>query len=178
MKTRKITKIFGTNREVRVLFAASVILCLTSFATLIVAVQIAQTTSSQAVTTPITGFQTETPITQGLVTTRISNVRYNNSAQPFTAPANKEYIIVNLEVINRGDAPVQVLPSSDTYIKDDKGNVVYLTPLTLDNPFRAGELLPGEQIKGDLSYLVPKDSGLKLYIDAKWSGGVIPITIK
>lgn len=178
MKKPKITKIFGTNREVRVLFTASMILCLTSFATLIVAAQSTQTTSSQAVATPITGFQTDTPITQGLVTTRISNVRYNNGAKPFTAPADKQYIIVNLEVINRGDAPVQVLPSSDTYIKDDKGNVVYLTPLTLDDPFRAGELLPGEQINGDLSYLVPKDGDLKLYVDAKWSGGVIPITIK
>jgi hypothetical protein len=69
------------------------------------------------------------------------------------------------------------LPAADTYLKDTSGNVVYLTPFELSQPFRSGELLPGEQIQGQLSYLVKKSKSYALYIDSTWSGRLIEIKL-
>ncbi len=116
-------------------------------------------------------------ISMGLVEMKVSSVRTSDGSQPFIAPKDKQYIIVDLSIKNKSDKPIQVLPSTDTYVKDSQGNIVYLTPYSLANPMRAGQLLPGETIKGETSYLVSKNGTNKLYIDASWSGGVIPFAL-
>lgn len=116
-------------------------------------------------------------INQGAVTFTVNSVVYRPGSGSFTAPAGSRYAIIEIAVTNRSDAPVQVLPSSDIYLKTASGDVAYLTPYTLDRPFRAGELPPGETIKGELSYLVSEQQTYGLYVDGGWSGGVLPFSL-
>lgn len=159
------------------LFIMSVILFLSSFVMLIAAFNLEHPEANidakgQA------PFAMGTTIKQGNVAMSVDKVTYSDGEGVFTAPEGKHYAIVTFTVKNRSDRQVMVMPSSDTYMKDQSGNVVYLTPYELESPFHSGELPPGEQVRGELSYLVPKSTPFKLYIDAIWSGGVIPITIK
>jgi hypothetical protein len=167
-------KVKNTSR-MQLLFYASIALCVLSFVMLLAALNIEQRRTSDS--TPQKPFTTGSTIKQGMVAMSVDSVSYNAGTGAFTAPKGKHYAIISFTVKNRSDQQINVLPSSDTYMKDSAGNVVYLTPFTLDEPFHAGELPPGEQVKGQLSYLVPENTPMKLYVDAIWSGGVIPITI-
>ena len=122
-------------------------------------------------------FNTGRQVNMGVVGITIDKVSYPTGQKPFISPAGKQYAVVTLDIINRSDKPINIAPASDTYIKDSSGNVSYLTPYALSNPFRAGELPPGEEIVGDLSYLVSKTSKNKLYVDAIWSGGVLSFNL-
>jgi hypothetical protein len=124
------------------------------------------------------GYAVATPITQGLVTMQVAKVSFSNGQSHFVAPANEHYVFVDFVVKNNSDHPINVLPSSDTYIKDSAGTVSVLTPYNLTQPFHAGALLPGEQIKGQLSYLAAKTGSLKLFVDSIWSGGVVPFKVQ
>lgn len=119
-----------------------------------------------------------TPIVAGEATAIINNVRYDQGHRPFEAPSGKQYIIVDTTFQNNTEKPIAILPSNQTYIKDTSSTVYYLSPMGLEEPFRAGELLPGDKIRGELSYLVPKDTAYTLYIDAIWSGGVVSVTLR
>jgi hypothetical protein len=124
------------------------------------------------------GVKIGTPVTMGVSTMELTKVSFSDGQPGFTAPEGKHYVIVDLLIKNNADHPINVLPSSDTYIKNEAGKVSYLTPFVVDQPFRAGGLLPGEQIKGQLSYLVDKTVSLKLFIDSIWSGGVVSFKIQ
>lgn len=116
-------------------------------------------------------------ISMGAVQLRVDKTQYKEGESPFKAPAGKRYAIISIYIKNKSDKPVQVLPSNDIYLKDDSGELAYISSFNLDQPFRAGELSPGEGIKGDLSFLISQDGVYKLYVDAPWSGGVIPLQI-
>jgi hypothetical protein len=127
--------------------------------------------------TKTTAFSVGQQIISGQGTITISTVKHSSGSAHFKAPADSEYLILNLKVNNNGTKPINVLPAADTYLKDTSGNVVYLTPFELSQPFRSGELLPGEQIQGQLSYLVKKSKSYALYIDSTWSGRLIEIKL-
>jgi hypothetical protein len=120
-----------------------------------------------------TPFKIGQQVNMGAVGISVKKVSYPSGQKPFIPPSGKQYAVITLDIKNRTDKPINIAPASDTYIKDSSGNVSYLTPYALGNPFRAGELPPGEEIVGDLSYLVPKTAQNKFYIDAIWSGGVL-----
>ncbi len=127
---------------------------------------------------PFSGYSKGVTVTMGSASVKVDKIETSKGAGRFKAPDGTHYLIVNLTVKNTSDKPINVLPSTDTYVKSPAGKVTVLTPYSLSNPFRAGELLPGEQISGQLSYLVPENGAQKLYIDASWSGGVIPIELQ
>ncbi len=166
------------NRKTGQLFWLSVVTLIASFSILFYSLVYVRQQPTVVISalpqTPIAANQT---VSMGVVDMRVSDVRANAGRKPFTAPQGKEYTIVTLYVKNRSDAPIQVLPSTDTYVKDSGGNIYYTSPNTLSNPFRAGQLSPGESIKGELSFLTPTDVSLKFYVDAIWSGGVIPFAL-
>lgn len=116
-------------------------------------------------------------ISQGAVQLKVDHVTTSDGSGSFTAPSDKHYVILELSVTNNSDSPIHILPTSDTYLKTSDGNVSYVTPFALDQPFRAGELLPGETIKGQLSYQAERQKPQTLYVDAIWSGGVIPLSL-
>lgn len=130
--------------------------------------------SKQPTSIPQTAFKINEPISMGVVEMKLEQVKFESGQTPFKAPDGKKYAIATLDIKNKSDRPIQVLPSGDMYMKNDAGDVAYISPYSLSQPFRAGELSPGEQINGDLSFLIKNDSTYKLYIDAIWSGGVIP----
>ncbi len=164
----------------RKLFYSAIIVLVLSFVVLGFAVHSEQRSRGnvQRSAEQQTAFHSGQAISLGSATMRISNLTYSDGSGHFIAPAGKHYLIVDLTVKNYSDAPINVLPSNDTYVKDSAGRVVYLTPYEVSQPFRAGELLPGETITGQLSYLVPKSGQLNYYIDAIWSGGVVPIKVQ
>ena len=178
MKKKQSKKKIATNNTIplQAMFWGSVAMLLVSSALLISAVRV-QNQSEFQHGVKAKPFTVGSAIQMGTVDVSVEKVSYSPGQRSFTAPAGKKYMIVDFYVKNRSDKPIQVLPSKDTYLKDSRGNVVYLSPAILDNPFRSGELLPGEQIKGQLSYLVSQDTKYTLYIDAPWSGGVLPVAI-
>lgn len=127
---------------------------------------------------PMSGYSVHTPVTMGLASMEFTDVAFSDGQPGFTAPSGMHYIIVDFMVKNNSDRPIDVLPSNDTYAKDQAGNVSYLTPFGLKQPFRAGLVLPGEQIKGQLSYLTKKTGAVKIYVDSIWSGGVVPFKVQ
>lgn len=136
-----------------------------------------QHSNSDAVA-PFGGYSQGVSVSAGSALMRVDSVYSTNGTSIFSSPPDKHYLIVALSIKNTSAKPINVFPSSDSYIKDASGNVTFLTPYDLKQPFRAGELLPGEQIKGQLSYLVFKKGSLKLYLDGIWSGGVVPFVVQ
>jgi hypothetical protein len=118
-----------------------------------------------------------TKISGGSVEATIVSYNEKDSAGPFKSPEGKTYAVVTLHLTNITDRVVHVYPVSDTYMKVADGTVFYETPFALDSPFRSGDLLPGEQIAGELSYQVPKDAKADLFIDSAWSGGVLKLGV-
>lgn len=166
------------NRKTSQLFWLSILTLLAAFSILFYSlVYVRQQPSVVVSALPQTPIPTNQMVSMGVVDLQVSGVRTSTGKQPFTAPKGKEYTILTLYVKNRSDKPIQVLPSTDTYIKDSGGNIYYTSPNALSNPFRAGQLSPGESIKGELSFLTPTDVTLKFYVDAIWSGSVIPFAI-
>lgn len=127
--------------------------------------------TSQAVYAP------GTQIVSGKAQFQIDKVSYSAGSEHLKAPNGKQYVIVDVTIKNISKEPIDVLPANDTYIKDAAGNVSYLSPVGLDNPFRAGKLMADDTIKGQLSFLAAKDTPLKFYIDAIWGGSLISIAI-
>jgi hypothetical protein len=122
-------------------------------------------------------YQPGSEIVNGQARFSIKNITYSAGTSRFTAPANMHYVIFDFTIENTSNKPIAVLPANDTYMKNQEGVVSFLTPYGLENPFRAGDLLPHEKITGQLSYLVHKNETQKLYIDAVWSGALIAIAI-
>jgi hypothetical protein len=122
-------------------------------------------------------YQPGTEIVNGQAKFSIKNLTYTNGEGRFVAPANKHYAIFDFTVENTSSKTIAILPANDTYMKNTAGVVSFLTPYGLENPFRAGDLLPHEKITGQLSYLVNKNESQKLYVDAVWSGALIAIAI-
>lgn len=122
-------------------------------------------------------FEVEEVFTAGQVKLQVSSVDFSAGTQHFAAPENMQYAVVRLHITNQGDHPINILPTTDTYVKSTDGAVSYLSPYSLKDPFRGGELLPGESVQGELSYLIKKDEASMFYIDSIWSGAVIPVRI-
>lgn len=118
-------------------------------------------------------YKAGTPIAAGYGTVILNKISYSPGQGSFVAPADKQYLILDTTFQNNSQKSIYIFPSNQTYLKDNSGKVYYLTPYTLEDPFRAGELLAGDKIYGQLSYLVPTDKSYTIYIDAIWSGGVV-----
>lgn len=122
-------------------------------------------------------YSTGMPIATGSATLVLNKIRYDKGQGSFQAPENKLYIVIDMTVQNNTGKPLSVLPSTQVYLKDEKGYVYYLAPFSLELPFRAGELSAGDKISGEISYLIPKNSLYTMYIDAIWSGGVVSVAL-
>ena len=116
-------------------------------------------------------------IVNGQAKFSITDLSYSNGSGIYSAPTEKHYAIFSFNVENISDKPINILPSTDIYMKNGNGDVSFSTPYGLEKPFRAGELMPHEKINGQLSFLVAKNEAQKLYIDAVWSGALIAIAI-
>ena len=156
------------------LFGLSGGLLIVSLAILVMARSIA----TEHTRVPFAGIAPGIPVTNGVSTVTVRNIRHCGDAKPFTAPDGHEYLVLTLRVRNNSEKPVQVFPTTDTYIKTSTGAVSYLTPYVLANPFHSGTILPGESTEGELSYLVPKNTPYKFYVEAGWSGGVVPFMLQ
>ncbi|MFZ2513960.1 MAG: DUF4352 domain-containing protein [Candidatus Saccharimonadales bacterium] len=156
------------------LFSASVLLFAMSFVALLAAVS----TANERTRVPFAGVETGKPISSGVSTITVTNIRRTSGKKPFVAPNGYEYIILTLSVRNNGEKPFDLFPTSDTYVKTNNGEVSYIAPYSLEYPFRSGQVLPGESTTGELSYLVPKNTAYKFYVESGWSGGAVSFMVQ
>lgn len=117
-------------------------------------------------------------VRHGSVDMMISNVRREKGTGHYSAPEGKHYVVLTLTLRNVSDQTITIAPANDTYLKNEPGDVVYLTPLQLDKPFHSGQLLSGETIRGDLSYLTRDTETYRFYAESDWSGGVVPFMLQ
>ena len=122
---------------------------------------------------PVKGYPQGVKVNGGYAAMRLDSVSTTTGSGIFKTPSSQIYLIIGITIKNISAKPINIFPTTDMYVKDKNGNLTYLSIYDLTNPFRAGELLPGDQISGQLSYLIPKNSLQKFYIDAIWSGGVV-----
>ena len=156
------------------LFAGSVLLFAMSFVVLLVAIS----TASERTRVPFAGVESGKPISSGVSTTTVTNIRRTSGKKPFVAPNGYEYLVLTLSVRNNGEKPFDVLPTTDTYIKTNNGDASYVAPYSLEHPFRSGQVLPGESTTGELSYLIPKNTAYKFYVESGWSGGAVSFMVQ
>lgn len=166
------------NSPSKLLFYVSVLFLLVAIGLLSITLRVQQQNDALINATPGTAYAMQKQVHSGDVVMSVESVSFQDGQQPFIAPEGKHYAIIDFKVKNISDQPIQVLPSSDTYMKNTAGDVSYLSPYAIKQPFRAGELALGETIHGELSYLVDKIGEVKLITDAKWSGIALPIVIQ
>ncbi|QQS69893.1 DUF4352 domain-containing protein [Candidatus Saccharibacteria bacterium] len=156
------------------LFAGSLILFTISLAMLLAAVSIA----GERTRVPFVGMEIGKPVTSGVSSMTVTNVQHTSGKKPFVAPLEFEYLLLTLTIKNNSEKPFDVLPTTDTYVKTSSGEVSYVTPFALTRPFRSGQVLPGESTTGELSYLVPKNTAYKFYVESGWSGGAVSFMVQ
>lgn len=164
--------------EVKQLFYISIGLLALALVLLVIALAVATNRESKIVVSPNEGYKVGVVVSQGNTSMKVNGVTFGGSQPGFKAPAGKHYAVIDFSVTNNVDKPINVLPSNDTYVKDSAGVVTYLTPYAVASPFRAGTLLPGETVRGQLSYLIASTGSVKLYVDGIWSGGVVPFKVQ
>lgn len=116
-------------------------------------------------------------VSLGSASVKVDHLTYGHGTSAFTAPTGQEYAELYLTVKNIADKPIYIAPATDTYVKNASGQVAYLTPYELAHPFHAGELLPGDTVSGQLSFLVKNHTHYTFYVDGIWSGGVLPFAL-
>jgi len=67
----------------------------------------------------------------------------------------KNLSYVNLYVKNKTNKVLPMYPVTQTYIKDSQGQTNSIGPAIVKQTFLAGDLQLGDQIKGELAYVVP-----------------------
>ncbi|QQS19422.1 DUF4352 domain-containing protein [Candidatus Saccharibacteria bacterium] len=154
----------------RWLFGLSIVMLMVSFLIL----EVASSIASERIRVPFAGLVAGKPITTGTTTITVSDIHHKPGTGRFIARSGYEYLVLTLNVRNNGEKPLNVFPTTDTYIKTNSGVVSYVTPYDLANPFHSGSVLSGESTEGQLSYLVPKNASYKFYVESSWSGGAIP----
>lgn len=165
--------------KARKLNLLSICLVLSSVILLSIAISVQhRDENAKSLPTVQSAFKPGTQVNMGAVSIKVSDITYSDGHQPFAAPNGKQFVSMYLDVKNNAEKPLNILPADDMYIKNSTGDISYVAPFIATEPFRAGELLPGEQIRGQLSFLVPKSGSLKLFVDAVWSGGVLPFEIR
>ena len=85
----------------------------------------------------------------------------------FTKPeAGKEFIAVDLLLVNRGEEPVSVSSLLQMYLKDETGQKYEpdLEAQTVVGSAPEGEISPGERIRGKIGFQVPQDVGALTFV--------------
>ena len=106
---------------------------------------------------------------------RIDSVSRSSGEKGSLNPGDgKTYLIVNLYVKNKTNKILPLYPVTQTYIKDSKGQTFSIGPAIVKQPFLAGDLQPGDQIKGELAYIVPNTvQDLQFYFEGLSSSPLI-----
>lgn len=122
---------------------------------------------------PYGGLPMRTSIRHGRVEMTVRSLTTTPGKGHYAAPRGSHFAIVTIAITNRADQPIMIAPTRDTYMKSTTGQLAYLSPVELENPLRAGQLLPQETIQGELSYQLLDGQSYALYVDSDWSGGVV-----
>jgi hypothetical protein len=75
-------------------------------------------------------------------------------------------IVVDVQIENQGDGTLYFTGSNQIYLKDSTGQKYSDDSLALpsDSDHVVGDLQPGESIRGQIGFLVPKDAGGLIFV--------------
>jgi hypothetical protein len=73
----------------------------------------------------------------------------------FAPGAGKAYLKLTLRVTNTSHEVIGVYPFTSTHILADDQQLYPMSPMMLQNPFQPGEIAPGEELAGELSFEIP-----------------------
>ncbi len=166
------TKSVQLERFTQIFFYVSVLLCLLAATMLLASLKVGRGDR------PATGIHKGVQLSQGSATIELERVRFTQGSGHYKAPSGKRYAIISLSVANNSSTPFSVAAANDTYVKDRAGTTYYLSPTSLDEPFHSGQLLPGDSVRGELSYLLPLTGEFRFYVESDWSGGVVPFLLQ
>lgn len=161
----------------RKLLRSSAILCFLAVVMFVSAIVITIRRPAQIVYNPAIPYPRERAVESGSAIVTLGSVTYTDGQPPFQAPEGFQYVVINMKVKNNSAQPIQIIPTTDTYLKDSQGQVVTMAVFSVEHPFRAGELASGDTLQGELAYLIKRDTAYKFYIDALWSGTVLPFSL-
>ncbi len=108
---------------------------------------------------------------------RIDNVkRSQGNPQSLIPNSGNEFLVVDLYIKNKSNRITQFFPSTQTYIKDASGRTYTLGVAELRNAFQAGDIAPGDNVKGELAYEIPANLNQpKLYVEGLAS---LPVVVQ
>lgn len=89
---------------------------------------------------------------------RIDGVAHGNGeAGSLNPPSDSEYLTVDVYIKNKSGKTLEFFPVSQTYIKDSSGQTYSVGAAMVKQPFQAGDVVSGDQVKGQIAYQVPKN---------------------
>ncbi len=162
------------NDENRLLFAAFIVVLCSLLVVNVLFVVNALTTHYEPTKTQIKTNQYITSHyegTNGVLSAKISNVTENDKKDnAFTIDPSETMLIMDIEIKNTTNQMQHLIPSTQLYVRSDEGDYAQLhASMYVVTPLSAKELAPGESVKGQISFNVPKRVATPLvYIDTGW----------
>jgi hypothetical protein len=109
------------------------------------------------------------------LTASVSSVSEDNRHDPaFTLDDTQTMLVATLSITNNTSSAQDFLPANQLYVRAHSGEYSQMHPsMFLTNPIAAGKINPGQTIKGQISFGVPKSEPHPLlYIDTLWNNQV------
>lgn len=159
-------------------FLVSVLLCITSIVVMMSGMMYQLCHPIRIDNPQVDGVKKQIPVTSGSAEVIVDSLQTGKGQAPYIAPAGSHYVLVGIIIKNISTQPINITPSLDTYLKQTNGTIDYLSPTDLAQPLRSGILLPGETIKGQLSYLTKSQAPYYLYIQSDWTSTVIKFMLE
>lgn len=105
----------------------------------------------------------------------IASASRNDTKDPaFTIPDDETMLIVALSITNNSNRLQDLYPSTQFYVRTRDGLTYGMHPsMYVTSPLQSTQLKPGETIKGEISFALPKSiSHPLMYIDLGWNNYV------
>lgn len=111
--------------------------------------------------------------TNNVIQAKVSNVTENSKTDyAFPIDANSTMLILDIEITNRTQQLQKLIPVNQLFVRSDEGDYSPMhASMYVTNPLPSTDLQPGQTIKGEISFEVPKRVASPiLYVDTGWNG--------
>lgn len=108
----------------------------------------------------------------GVLTAKVDGVGTIAAADPaFAIDPSESMLVMTLTITNTSQQEQQFIPVTQLYVRSAEGNFSALHPSShVRHPLPATDLKPGQSVKGEVTFAIPKDLAAPLlYVDTGWS---------
>lgn len=94
----------------------------------------------------------------------------------FTISDDETMLIATLTITNTSDHVQELIPATQLFVRNNQGNTYNMHPsVHVTDPMQSVKVAPGQTVKGQVSFAVPKSLERPLlYVDLGW-GDFIPV---